>query len=207
MKDREFKQEVVRTAKKAEQMGLCQYKSGNFSTIDRNNDLVYITPSGISREELTADMIAVVDLDGNIVDAPYKPSIEVSMHINTYNIKPEAFGVAHSHSRYATLFACMGKEILPVTVEAIHYGGNAVKVAEYAPPGSQKLAESIVHALKDSDVCLLKYHGVLAAGESVEKALLNAIYVEEVAFLYYHLLAINQTQFMPQELLTSLKNA
>ena len=152
MESNKIKQEVVRTAKKAEQSGLCQYKSGNFSIIDRYKGLVYITPSGISREELTDDMIAVVDLEGNIVDAVCKPSIEVSMHINAYLLKPKAMGVAHSHSRYATLFACMGKEILPVTVEAVHYGAIPVKVAEYASPGSEELARSIAYPLKDSDV-------------------------------------------------------
>ena len=92
MEINKIKQEVVRKAKKAEQSGLCQYKSGNFSIIDRYKGLVYITPSGISREELTDDMIAVVDLEGNIVDAVCKPSIEVSMHINAYLLKPKAMG-------------------------------------------------------------------------------------------------------------------
>jgi len=207
LESKKIKQEVVRIAKKAEQSGLCQYKSGNFSIIDRDKSLVYITPSGISREELTADMIAVVDLEGNIVDAAYKPSIEVSMHIYAYHLKPKAMGVAHSHSRYATLFACMGKEILPVTIEAVHYGATPVKVAEYAAPGSEDLARSIACPLKDSDVCLLQYHGVLAVGDSLDKALLNLMYVEEVAFLYYHLLATGQTEFMPQGIIDSLKNA
>ena len=207
LKSNEIRREVVRIAKKAEESGLCQYKSGNFSIIDRERGLVYITPSGISREELTSDMIAVVDIDGNIVEAPYKPSIEVSMHINTYKIKQEATGVAHSHSRYATLFACMGKELLPVAIEAVHYGGVPIRVADYAAPGSKELAKSIVEPLKESEVCLLKYHGVLASGQTLEKALLNLIYVEEVAFLYYHLLTLGKKEFLPQEIFDSLKNA
>ena len=113
MNNDELKVEVVRAAKKAEQIGLCQYKSGNFSVIDRDKGLVYITPSGMSRDELTPDKLAVLDLEGNIVEAKYKPSIEVAMHISAYNTRPEAAAVAHAHSRYATMFASMGKEILP----------------------------------------------------------------------------------------------
>lgn len=199
MKHIELKNEVIRIAKKADELGLCRYKSGNFSVRDKEKELVYITPSGISREELTIDKIAVVDLKGNIVDAPLKPSIETSMHLNAYRVRPDAVAVAHSHSRYASIFACMGKEILPVSVEALHYGGEPVKVAEFGPPGSNELAQSIVEPLQTSDVCLLKYHGVIAIGDCAEKALLNLIYVEEIAFLYYHLLKLGQKEFLPQK--------
>lgn len=207
MSSRDLRDEVVKAAKKAEQIGLCQYKSGNFSAIDRDKGLVYITPSGMSRDELTPDKLAVLDLEGNIVEAKYKPSMEVAMHLAAYKIRPEALAVAHTHSRYATLFASMGKEILPVSLEAVHYGGTPVKVAEYAMPGTRDLARSIVEPLNTSQVCLLKYHGSLGVGESMEKALLNIIYVEEVAFIYYHMLALGQREFMPEELFRQIKNA
>ena len=100
MNGHEIKQEVVRIAQRADNMGLCRYKSGNFSMIDRQNGLVYITPSGISRDKLSEEKIAIVDLDGNIIEAPYRPSIETSIHIGVYKLRQEAYGVAHSHSRY-----------------------------------------------------------------------------------------------------------
>lgn len=203
--DENLRREVIRIAQKAEKEGMCRYKSGNFSVIDREKGLVYITPSGIARDKLTVDKIAVVDLDGNIVDAPYKPSIETGMHIRAYKTKPEAGGVAHTHSRYSTLFSCMNKEILPVSIEAIHYGGNPIKVAEYAPPGSEGLSKSIVEPLQDSNACLLKYHGVIAVGPTLDDALLNLIYVEEIAFLYYHMLALGHKDFMPLENFDEMK--
>lgn len=202
----EMKKEVIRIAKKADQMELCRHKSGNFSLIDRKKNLVYITPSGISREDLTPEKIIVVDLDGNVVDGDLHPSIETAMHITAYKIKPEAGGVAHTHSRYSTIFACMGKEIPPVSAEAVLYGGKPVKVAEFAPPGSRELAQTIVEPMKESDVCLLRYHGVIAVGENLEKALIKLIYVEEVAFLYYHMLALGQKEFMPLNLFDAMLN-
>jgi len=202
----EMKKQVIEVAKKADQMGLCHHKSGNFSVIDRNEGLVYITPTGMSRDELTPEKILAVDLDGNIVDGTLRPSIETSMHITAYKIKPEAGGVAHTHSRYSTIFACMGKEIPPIGAEAILYGGKPVNVAEFAPPGSKQLARSITGPMRDADVCLLKYHGVIAVGEDLEKALLKIIYVEEIAFLYYHMLALGQKEFMPPAIFDDMLN-
>ncbi|MCR4431903.1 MAG: class II aldolase/adducin family protein [Tepidanaerobacteraceae bacterium] len=206
MTNLEMKKEVIRIARKADQMELCRHKSGNFSMIDRKQNLVYITPSGISRDDLTPEKIVVVDLEGNVVDGDLHPSIETFMHITAYKVRPEAGGVAHTHSRYSTIFACMGKEIPPVSAEAVLYGGKPVKVAEFAPPGSRELAQTIVEPMKESDVCLLKYHGIIAAGEDLEKALIKLIYVEEVAFLYYHMLALGQKEFMPLNLFDAMLN-
>lgn len=200
MEDANFRAEVVKTAKKAEENGLCQYKSGNFSMIDRDNGVVYITPSGISRDELTSAMIAKIDIDGNVLEGDFAPSIEVAMHLSAYRARPEAGAVVHTHSRYATIFASMGKEILPVSLEAVHYGGAPVPVTEFGMAGSEDIAEKIVKPLQNSKVCLLKYHGSLAVGDNMDQALLNAIYVEEVALIYYHMLAIGFKDFMPQEL-------
>ncbi|MDI9412817.1 MAG: class II aldolase/adducin family protein, partial [Bacillota bacterium] len=90
MGDANFRAKVVKAAKKAEEKGLCQYKSGNFSMIDRDNGVVYITPSGISRDELTSAMIAKIDIDGNVLEGDFAPSIEVAMHLSAYRARPEA---------------------------------------------------------------------------------------------------------------------
>jgi L-ribulose-5-phosphate 4-epimerase len=47
---------------------------GNVSGIDRARGLVAIKPSGVSYEEMTADDIVIVDLDGNVIEDKLKPS-------------------------------------------------------------------------------------------------------------------------------------
>ena len=46
---------------------------GNVSAIDRESDLIVIKPSGVRYEEMTAEDMVMVDLDGKVVEGKYRP--------------------------------------------------------------------------------------------------------------------------------------
>ena len=64
----EIKKEVLRVSRMAEDSGLCRHGGGNFSMIDREKNLVAITPHAESRHVLRDCDIIIVDLDGNIIE-------------------------------------------------------------------------------------------------------------------------------------------
>ena len=100
----ELKQQVVTYAKKADAAGLCKNKSGNVSVLDPESAYVLITPSGVSREVLTPDMVSVVDFDLNVIEGG-KPSSETLMHIECYKARPDIRAIVHSHPKMASAFA------------------------------------------------------------------------------------------------------
>ena len=107
------------------------------------------------------------------------------MHWQIYLDHPEAGGIVHCHSRYATVLACQRKEI-----PAFHYmiavaGGSSIPCAPYALYGSQALSERVSHALKQRKACLLANHGQIAYGSDPTTALTLAKEVEELAANYY----------------------
>lgn len=177
-----LKEVLVNIAKKAENSGLCQHKSGNFSIRDKETGYVLVTPSGISREELEPKQILVVDLEGNIIEQVdgVTPTSETPMHLTVYRNRPDVFGVVHTHSKYATSFAVQNKPIEPIVFEAIMYGG-VVPVAPYGTPCGPELAETIVDLIKDHNAILLERHGVLSVADDIYTAYLNAHYIEDVA--------------------------
>lgn len=205
-----LKQVVVDVAQKAQRIGLCSHKAGNFSIRDKETGYVLITPSAVDREKLTAKDICVVDLDANIieVETDVKPTSEILMHLQAYKTRPDLNAIAHTHSKYATMFAVLEKEIKPVIYEVATYGGR-VPIAPYGRPGTPALAESIIEPLQTSDVCLLAKHGVFCSDkESLEEALLKAIYIEEVAEIYYGTIMLNggkEPDYISQEELDSWK--
>ena len=91
--------------------GLVTWTSGNISARDPETGLVVIKPSGIKFEDLTPENMVVVDLDGNIVEADHKASSDTASHCYIYRQRPDINGVVHTHSRYATAFAALGREI------------------------------------------------------------------------------------------------
>lgn len=178
----EKKELLVQIAKEAENSGLCQPGSGNFSIRDKETGYVLVSPSGIGRKFLTPKHVLVVDLEGNIIEknADVKPTSETPMHLTVYRNREDINGVVHTHSKYATAFAVQNKPIEPIVFEAVSYGG-VVPVAPYATPCGDLLAQSIVPLIKDHNAILLEKHGVISGAADINTAYLNAHYVEDVA--------------------------
>lgn len=178
--------DLIKYAQRAEKEGLCKHKSGNFSILDRSTGLVYITPSGFYRSDLTVDDIVISDLKGNVRENAKlrKPSIELSMHLKVYSKRSDVNAIVHTHSPYATAFAVKGIKIEPVTSEAYFYGKN-MEIVPYFEHGTEELAEAVSKAIKHVDVCLLKNHGILTVGDAIESVFLKAVYVESVAMIDY----------------------
>lgn len=188
----DLKKKLVKIAKEADESGLCKHKSGNFSIKDEKTSYIVVSPSGVAREDLTFHDICVVDMNANVIEIEtnVKPTSELLMHLEAYKARPDINAIVHTHSRYATSFAVLKKEILPVIYEAMYYGGRT-PVAPYERPGTKALAESIIEPIKISDACLLESHGVVTVDKNIEDALLKAQYVEEVAEVYYRTLMLN----------------
>ena len=122
------------------------------------------------------------------------------MHRAIYRLRSDVRAVVHTHSTYATMFACAGEEI-----PAVHYLiaeiGDRVPVADYAVYGSEELARNAVEALRRAGAngALLKNHGVIAVGESLSKAYVRAEIIETVAQLAFGAKMIGRWELLTPE--------
>ncbi|MCI1858410.1 MAG: class II aldolase/adducin family protein [Sporolactobacillus sp.] len=189
-----LKKDVCEMAKQAQKQGLCQYKSGNFSACDREKGLFVFTPSGVDRDELTPRDMVVVDRHVRVVEnlSGLKPTSELLMHLAVYEKRPDVAAVAHTHSKFATSFAVLGKIIPAIVYELQALGARKgyVPVAAYGRPGTPDLGRKVAEMLTDSDVALMEKHGTIAAGKDIYDACLKASYLEELAHIYYNVLTI-----------------
>ena len=187
-----IKEDVRRYALQADRAGLCRHRSGNFSVCDATTGLICITPTGMDREEMTADDIVVIDMEGHTVESlnGRRPTSELMMHTAIYRSRSDVRAVAHTHSRAATAFAVMNKEIPAIVYELSILGCKEgyVPVAPYGRPGTRAAAENVLTPLAISDVALMQAHGVVA--ENLKEALLKASYLEELADIYYRCLTV-----------------
>jgi L-ribulose-5-phosphate 4-epimerase len=74
----------------------------NVSAIDRSAGIVVIKPSGVPYAELAEETMSVVDLDGTSLAGP-KPSSDTATDRELYHAFAEIGGIAHTHSRWATI--------------------------------------------------------------------------------------------------------
>ena len=126
----------------------------------------------------------VIDLDGNILDGPHKPSSEWRMHAAIYRADDSVNAIVHTHSPYATAFAINNLEIPAVLYEMVFFIGGSIPVAEGAIPGTPEVGENCVKVLKDRYGCLMGNHGALAVGDTLARAYTRAVYIEDAAKAY-----------------------
>ena len=162
---------------------LVAWTSGNISARDPETNLVVIKPSGIRFEHLTPRNMVVVDIDGSLVEGDYKASSDTASHCYIYRNMPDIYGVVHTHSRYATAFAVVGRSIPCHTTAMGDEFGGEIPCGGFALIGGEEIGQKVVEVLRGSrsPACLLVNHGVFAVGPSAEKAVKAAVMTEDNA--------------------------
>lgn len=194
------REDLLTKAKQLGSSGLSQGKSGNISV--RIDDTVLITPSGADYSLLTADDMVALPLDYNPERHKLKgmpPSSEWHFHLGLYQARPELKAVVHAHPVYCTALACTGRAIPPFHYMVAIAGGNDIPLAPYALFGTDALSTHVVTALTDRQACLLETHGMIAVGESLDKAFNLAIEVETLAQQYCEALKIGGVKLLSDE--------
>jgi L-ribulose-5-phosphate 4-epimerase len=170
--------------------GLVVLTWGNVSAKDPETGLIVIKPSGVPYDTMRKEDMVVIDLDGNKVEGDLNPSSDLPTHLYLYREYPTLGGIVHTHSTYATAFAQSGRDITP-------YGTTHADAFYGSVPCSRELTDEeisdkyewntgkvIAETVSDPDAIpaiLVKNHGVFTWGASPEKAVENAVTLEEVA--------------------------
>lgn len=167
---------------------------GNVSGIDRERGLIVIKPSGVSYRELTADMLAVLDVQGNLVEGQLHPSSDTPTHLVLYHSFPEIAGVVHTHSTYATAWSQAQRDIPANGTTHADYFYQEIPctrsmtspeiLGNYETETGNVIAECFrTRQINPVDVpgVLVANHGPFTWGDSVSRAVENAVVLEEVA--------------------------
>jgi L-ribulose-5-phosphate 4-epimerase len=157
---------------------------GNVSLrIPNSSEMVFTTAPTL--RGLTADHVARIRLDGEIVEGDVLPinKAVIDMHTAIYADHREAGCVIHTHSPYATAFAVARRRI-ECWIEALAMFGLAdgVPVADYGPRGSAQAVANIRAAVTAGGCAvLLANHGVLVFHRTPAQAVQIGSIVEEAA--------------------------
>ena len=181
----ELKKKVLKDNLDLVKNKLVLFTWGNVSQIDRESGLIVIKPSGVEYDEMTADDMVVVDLEGKVVEGHYRPSSDTPTHIEFYKAFPEVGGVTHTHSTFATAWAQAGRSIP-------FYGdipcARALTEEEILGEYEKNTGLAIIEKFRTNNIdptavpgVLIKSHGVFAFGKDGANSVYNATVIEEVA--------------------------
>lgn len=149
--------------------GLTTTSGGNISA--KVDDQIFITPSGLDKGRLTAEQIAVMNLDGKMIGESFMLSIECQMHAAIYKVRPDVNAIVHAHPVAASSFAASSALLnTKLLAESYVILGN-VAVADYHCIGSCELAAAVSAKVEQGNNCLLmRNHGALALGKDLLEA-------------------------------------
>ncbi len=202
------KEEVLWGVQVMVERGYTLGTAGNISARVEGEDRFVITPSSRSYATLKQEDLCVVDMDGNIVEAAYKPSVETTMHRYLFLLRPEVNGIIHTHSKYATLVATLqGVTSLPIIdIESVSYLGGETPIAPFYPAGSPELAQAVRDTIGTSAGILLQNHGAIGVGTSMEKAMIVNDNIERTCEQYLWMLATGRAgKPMPEAYIAHVK--
>ncbi len=196
--------ELVRLHAELPRHDLVVWTGGNVSVRDPETGLVAIKPSGVRYDDLTPESMVVLDLDGAVVEGANKPSSDTASHLYIYRHRPDVNGVVHTHSRYATAFAAVGRSIpVYLTAQADEFGAE-IPCGGFAFIGDEAIGAVVVESIGRSPAVLLKNHGVFTIGPSAEAAVKAAVMVEDIAATVFMALQLGQPDVLSDEAVARL---
>ena len=159
------KEELVRHYSWLRSYGYNDSHSGNASL--RDDDIIWVTPTGACADTLQADDLIACKLDGQIgKDA----SFDARLHIEVYKHNPKATAVLHSHGPYTIALTMNGKKFIPIDFEGRLYFPevpvHCIDYDEYLKISPELVATT----LSKYCITVVRGHGVYACAESINLA-------------------------------------
>lgn len=131
--------------------------------------------------------IVVCDMDGKVLQGKYKSTYsEVVIHTGVYKKRKEFNSVIHSHAPYTNALSIADLTVLPADVASIWAGSQPIalfkKVGYIDKP---ELGEEVADLLGPNRAVILKGHGAVVVGKSIEEAIFIAQQLETSARLQW----------------------
>lgn len=159
--------------------------TGNVSV--RTPDGILVTPTGWSLGAVTPSNLSLIDDHGRHIDGP-APTKEAFLHAAVLRARPSSHAVVHTHSTYSAAVSCMRdldpNDALPPLTAYYAMRVGVLRLLPYHAPGDGALAASAEGAAADSHALLLRNHGPIVAGASLNAALDALEELEETAKLF-----------------------
>ena len=196
--EQELKRQLCEYGRRAYDKGLVAANDGNLSVrLDENQ--VLCTPTLQCKGFLKPEDICTVDLDGKHIAGKKRPTSEIRLHLEVYRRRSDVYSVIHTHPPHVTAFAVCGKPIPSGILAEPEIFLGEVPTAEYATPGSDEFAKTIVPFVEETNTIVLANHGMV----SYEGDLERAFWLTEILEAYCRTLILAKSIGEPKRLTES----
>jgi L-fuculose-phosphate aldolase len=162
-------EEIVAVCCRLYDAGLIAGQDGNVS-VRLAGGHILVTPSGLSKVDVTADELVELTADGAPVTPGRTASSEIEMHLRIYRARPDVRAVVHAHPPVATAFGVAGRDFMDAVLPEVIFHLGRVPLVPFALPGTPALGDAMAPYLADHDAFLLASHGATTVGPTLRLA-------------------------------------
>jgi L-ribulose-5-phosphate 4-epimerase len=194
---RRLKQQVADSSRILDHQGLVDYHGHVSARIPGTNSLV-IKPVLRAHNQIRPRDILVVDMDaymaadksqwspdqqkGRVINAPVPPR-ETMLHVAIMQARPDVNSVVHTHQLVATAVGVGGQPIKAWYNQGLPFAPETPIFPRANLITTLADGNAVAECLGERTAALLKGHGVVVVGESVDHAVSNTIYLERTALM------------------------
>ncbi|MGV8949403.1 MAG: class II aldolase/adducin family protein [Candidatus Paracaedibacter sp.] len=180
-------------------LGLDDHTYTHLSVRANDPSHFHIYPFGDRFEEATAESLLTVSQSGDIVEGKehHVNRTGYVIHGSIYQTRPDIQAIFHIHTPAIVAVSCLKEGLLPLSQWALHFYERIAYHAydslalEHATQG-QRLA----HDLADKFVLLLRHHGSITCGRTIQEALFYTYHLEKACQTQCLTLAMNREPLM-----------
>lgn len=184
-----LRQQIIDTCLTLRAQGYMFGTWGNVSVrLDDGN--ILITPSKLDYAVMKPEDLPVIAPDGRIVSGDRLPTSEREIHRGMLNARPDMTAVIHTHSPYAMACCALDYGIPVFSEEMCQLFGGPVRLSEEFVPSDAHVAlgEMVCKSFGQDNVLLIRNHGPIVLGRSLEEAFVTCQVLEKTAQIYLNLL-------------------
>jgi len=158
------------------------YVAGHISVrLPGDSSRFLMKPAGIGIEEMRPDNIITVDIEGKKVDGTMPRHNEVFIHSEVLRARSDVQCVIHSHPIHAVAFSSLGKPLVAVSNAAGYFAEGRLPIFSETTDliVNQERGKAVARCLGGHAALILRNHGIVATGGSIEEAVWCAIKLEK----------------------------
>ena len=157
---------------------------GHVSSRISDTDEIWMKPAGLGLEEIRRHDVIRLDWDGTKLAGDLPLHLEFPIHTEIYRARPDVQCVIHTHPPYATAFSAINEPLRPVNHEGALFAPSLPRFEQTSDLiVTAELGLAVAEKIATHNALLLKNHGIVVAGSSIEEACVTAILLEKAAYM------------------------
>lgn len=185
MDDRALREKLADAGRVLESEGQGDYCMGHVTLrTPEDPGRILMKAGGMGLEEMTPENIVTINIEGEKVAGTHQRHNEVFIHSEIMRVRPDIQSVVHTHAPFSVIFSSLGKPLQPVGHPGSAFSDGLPVFSDTTDLiVTQDLGKAVARCLGEHQALLLRNHGIVTAGRTLEEAIYLAIVLENACWM------------------------